>query len=211
MVKQKKVPAAKGDDAEQMVMEYLRKQNRPYSATVTKTVAQKVLNSLVEKNEINCKPYGKQYVYYIKQDQLESPSSEELLTMDAEIEDLKKEINEFKEKNRRLQSEFNGLNSSLTNKQIDERIEIVKEENQKYGERLQVLQSGTIQISDEEKKQIDEGYEKNRKLWRQRKRMFYDMFNLILDYTEKKKTDFMEELDIELDPVEIDEDPLKDL
>ncbi|CAJ0649251.1 17239_t:CDS:2, partial [Entrophospora sp. SA101] len=79
MVKQKKVPAAKGDDAEQMVMEYLRKQNRPYSATVTKTVAQKVLNSLVEKNEINCKPYGKQYVYYIKQDQLESPSSEELL------------------------------------------------------------------------------------------------------------------------------------
>ncbi|CAJ0845941.1 13180_t:CDS:2 [Entrophospora sp. SA101] len=91
--------------------------------------------------------------------------------MDAEIEDLKKEINEFKEKNRRLQSEFNGLNSSLTNKQIDERIEIVKEENQKYGERLQVLQSGTIQISDEEKKQIDEGYEKNRKLWRQRKRM----------------------------------------
>ncbi|CAJ0765245.1 14810_t:CDS:2, partial [Entrophospora sp. SA101] len=61
---------------EQMVMEYLRKQNRPYSATdvinnlrgaVTKTVAQKVLNSLVEKNEVNCKPYGKQSVYCIKQ------------------------------------------------------------------------------------------------------------------------------------------------
>ncbi|CAH1760873.1 8979_t:CDS:2, partial [Entrophospora sp. SA101] len=128
-----------------------------------------------------------------------SPSSEELLTMDAEIEDLKKEINEFKEKNRRLQSEFNGLNSSLTNKQIDERIEIVKEENQKYGERLQVLQSGTIQISDEEKKQIDEGYEKNRKLWRQRKRMV-EMYTLY----RKKENGFY-------DPVEIDEDPLKDL
>ncbi|CAJ0825164.1 4619_t:CDS:2 [Entrophospora sp. SA101] len=153
-----------------MVMEYLRKQNRPYSATdvinnlrgaVTKTVAQKVLNSLVEKNEVNCKPYGKQSVYCIKQ--------------------------------------FNGLNSSLTNKQIDERIEIVKEENQKYGERLQVLQSGTIQISDEEKKQIDEGYEKNRKLWRQRKRMV-EMYTLY----RKKENGFY-------DPVEIDEDPLKDL
>nr|CAG8435378.1 2282_t:CDS:2 [Entrophospora candida] len=69
-VKQKKVPAAKGDDAD--VINNLR-------GAVTKTVAQKVLNSLVEKNEINCKPYGKQSVYYIKQDQLESPSSEELL------------------------------------------------------------------------------------------------------------------------------------
>ncbi|CAJ0758780.1 10588_t:CDS:2, partial [Entrophospora sp. SA101] len=102
---------------------------------------------------------------------------------------LRKEINEFKEKNHKLQSVFNGLCKSLSNKQFDERISTVKKENQNYSERLQELQSGIAQISEEEKKKIEDEYEKNLKFWRQRKRM--------------------EELDIEIDL--IGEDSLKAL
>nr|CAG8444920.1 3139_t:CDS:2 [Entrophospora candida] len=145
MSKQKKAPAAKSNDAEQIILGYLREHNRPYSA--------------------------------------------KLLEMDAEIEDLRKEINEFKEKNHKLQSVFNGLCKSLSNKQFDERISTVKKENQNYSERLQELQSGIAQISEEEKKKIEDEYEKNLKFWRQRKRM--------------------EELDIEIDL--IGEDSLKAL
>ncbi|CAH1758132.1 22834_t:CDS:2 [Entrophospora sp. SA101] len=137
MSKQKKAPAAKSNDAEQIILGYLREHNRPYSATdiinnlggaVTKTVAQKALNSLVKKEEIRFKTYGKQTIYCIQQ-------------------------------------------------------------NQNYSERLQELQSGIAQISEEEKKKIEDEYEKNLKFWRQRKRM--------------------EELDIEIDL--IGEDSLKAL
>ncbi|CAJ0874837.1 4968_t:CDS:2 [Entrophospora sp. SA101] len=110
--------------------------------------------------------------------------------MDAEIEDLRKEINEFKEKNHKLQSVFNGLCKSLSNKQFDERISTVKKENQNYSERLQELQSGIAQISEEEKKKIEDEYEKNLKFWRQRKRMVgNEMFNYFTCSNYEETTD----------------------
>jgi hypothetical protein len=56
-----------------MVLDYLRKQNRPYSATdisanlknrVTKTAAAKLLKDLHERNEIEGRAAGKQLVYH---------------------------------------------------------------------------------------------------------------------------------------------------
>ncbi|OLL25354.1 Homologous-pairing protein 2 [Neolecta irregularis DAH-3] len=72
-----KTTQVKGDEAEKIVLEYLRKQNRPYSATdiscnlhnsVTKASAAKVLALLEKQGEIAVKTYGKQSVYVIKQD-----------------------------------------------------------------------------------------------------------------------------------------------
>ncbi|CAG8765661.1 2665_t:CDS:2, partial [Acaulospora morrowiae] len=112
MVKQKKAVTNKGDDskkgikddAEQKVLDYLRKQNRPYSVTdisnnlhnaITKAAIQKALTNLVEKEEVGCKTYGKQSVYVVKQ---------ELNEMDVKIEELKKEVNDYKDRNKQLQS-----------------------------------------------------------------------------------------------------------
>lgn len=56
-----------------LVLDYLRKQNRPYSATdisanlknrVTKTAAAKLLKDLHERNEIEGRAAGKQLVYH---------------------------------------------------------------------------------------------------------------------------------------------------
>ncbi|CAB4379066.1 unnamed protein product [Rhizophagus irregularis] len=221
MAKIKKVPAAKGDDAEQMIVDYLRKTNRPYSATdvsnnlhgaITKTVAQKVLNALAIKSEVRQKVYGKQSVYVINQEQFESPSQEELNDMDSKIEELKKEVDKYKEKNRQLTSELATLNNSLTNEQCEERLKVLTEQNRKYEERLKELQSGTKQFSVDDAKRIDEKFEKNRKFWRQRKRMFDEIVSTILDAIDMKKKVFEdEELFIERDPIDINEDPLKDL
>ncbi|CAG8580542.1 5190_t:CDS:2, partial [Acaulospora colombiana] len=202
---------------------------------VTKAAIQKALTNLVEKDEVGCKTYGKQSVYVVRQDQFESPSAEELNEMDMRIEELKKEVNEYKDRNKQLQSGnygvlfihsydasesptlfnddlvLNGLNNSLTNEQIMDRLDALDKENEGYEERLKVLRSGSKQISAEDKKRIDELYEKNRKLWKQRKRMFNEVFNQIVEATEKKAKDFMEELGIEMDPIDINEDPLKNL
>lgn len=56
-----------------LVLDYLRKQNRPYSATdissnlknrVTKTAAAKLLKDMHERNEIEGRAAGKQLVYH---------------------------------------------------------------------------------------------------------------------------------------------------
>ncbi len=58
------------EDLERTIMDYLRKMNRPYSATdlhmnlnlKNKTVVQNMLTTLAEKNDILCKLYG----HYLK-------------------------------------------------------------------------------------------------------------------------------------------------
>ncbi|CAG8765179.1 6301_t:CDS:2, partial [Acaulospora morrowiae] len=118
MVKQKKAVTSKGDDskkgikddAEQKVLDYLRKQNRPYSVTdisnnlhnaITKAAIQKALTNLVDKEEVGCKTYGKQSVYVVKQVRI---TNSQLNEMDVKIEELKKEVNDYKDRNKQLQS-----------------------------------------------------------------------------------------------------------
>lgn len=59
-----------------LILDYLRKQNRPYSATdissnlknrVTKAAAAKLLKDLHERNEIEGRAAGKQIVYHVLQ------------------------------------------------------------------------------------------------------------------------------------------------
>ncbi|CAG8644558.1 2912_t:CDS:10 [Ambispora leptoticha] len=205
------------DDTEQIVLDYLKKQNRPYSATdissnlhnaVTKTATQKILSSLVTQDEVTCKTYGKQTVYVIKQDQFESPSNDELVQMDSQIEAIKNEINQYKEETKQLQSVLSGLNNSLTNEQIETELNSLNEENAKYEERLKELRSGTRLISREEKENIDMMYERNRKLWKERKRMCMDILDPMCESMEKKPAEVMEELGLESDPVNFNVDPL---
>ncbi|CAG8513444.1 10052_t:CDS:2 [Paraglomus brasilianum] len=240
MAKQKKTPSAKADGAEQQVLDYLRKQNRPYSATdivnnlhgaITKTIAQKALNTLAEKGDVTHKPYGKQSVYVINQNQFELPSSDDLASMDAKINTLKTEIMEYAEKNKQLQlgvysyqfshwrvrllplwgRVLNGLNNSLTNKQIKERLKTLEDENGRNEERLNILRSGTKQVSNDDRKRIDASYEMNRKFWKQRKKLFDDIFKTLMEYIPQKPQEFTEEIGIEEDPIDINEDPLANI
>ncbi|CAG8476162.1 13303_t:CDS:2 [Ambispora gerdemannii] len=178
---------------------------------VTKTATQKILGSLVTQDEVTCKTYGKQTVYVIKQDQVESPSNEELAQMDSQIEALKNEISQYKEETKQLQSVLSGLNNSLTNEQMEKELNNLNEENAKYEERLKELRSGTRQVSREEKENIDTAYERNRKFWKERKRMCMDILDPMCESMEKKPAEVMEELELESDPVDINVDPLANI
>lgn len=69
-VKEKKLTP---DESSKLILNYLRKTNRPYSATdistnlnnkVTKAAATKLLKDMHERNEIDGKASGKQIVYF---------------------------------------------------------------------------------------------------------------------------------------------------
>ncbi|KAJ1655915.1 hypothetical protein IWQ61_004420 [Dispira simplex] len=221
MAPQKK--QAKGGDGEQMVLNYLRKTNRPYSATdifnnlhgaLTKSAIQKALVQLHERSDIHGKTYGKQSVYVARQDDQEAPSTEELVEMDEQLESLKHELAGLKEETKELTTELSGLNSSLTNEQLEKRIAELTAENEEFEERLEVLRSGDNRMSAEDKERIDKAYDEYRKYWKKRKSMFKDIFDTITEHMPKKPREFMEEVGIETDEdagVDIKVDPLANL
>lgn len=66
----------KGNDEHEIILSYLKNQNRPYSATdifnnlhgeVGKTAVTKILTQMQENGTIHGKLYGKQWVYVCKQ------------------------------------------------------------------------------------------------------------------------------------------------
>lgn len=63
-------------EAERVILDYMTRQNRPYSVgnvvdnlhkAVAKPVAQRVLDKLAEKNELIKKEYGKAVIYCVNQ------------------------------------------------------------------------------------------------------------------------------------------------
>ncbi|KAJ3047016.1 PSMC3 interacting protein [Rhizophlyctis rosea] len=219
-----KKPAASATSAsgepQDVVLTYLRRTNRPYSAVdvfnnlkgeIGKTIVTKTLAQLVDEQTIHGKQYGKQWVYVAKQDELPAPSQDELDTMDERMEALKAEVSAVKDEIKQSQSTLNGLESSLTNDQIVDRLRILEEENKNRAARLNKLRDNPVQMSSEDKKRIETGLESMRTEWRKRKRMFKDMWDAVTENLPGDRKELMEEIGIETDEsvgLDYNEDPV---
>ncbi|KAF9578089.1 hypothetical protein BGW38_006313, partial [Lunasporangiospora selenospora] len=136
MPKEKKTAASRAEGkAEKLVLEYLIKQNRPYSVTdivnnlhnaVSKTECQKAVNALVDKELVITKLYGKQAIYVVRQDTIDLSSPAELVAMDKELVELQAKITNYKNTNKRITSELSAFNSALTTDQMKDRLEQLK-------------------------------------------------------------------------------------
>ncbi|KAF9373201.1 hypothetical protein CPB97_000723 [Podila verticillata] len=217
MPKEKKTGATKGDKNEKLVLDYLIKQNRPYSITdivsnlhneVSKTDCQKVVNSLVENDLVTSKLYGKQSIYVVRQDTIDTASPEQLAAVDREIAELQNKIGDRKTHNKQLSSELNLLSSAMTTEQITEKLNTLAAKNEKASRNLELLRSGSKLVTPEAKQKVVKEMEYHRKLWRDRRRVFKEMFQQVTDNMPGKPKDLLEELDIEMnDPIDIGTDP----
>jgi len=197
----------KDAEAVEHILNYLKKQNRPYSAAdiynnlhgaVGKTLVQKILQKSSEENKIKEKIYGKQKVYVAIQDD-EEFSPEDLLNLDKTIEELQKELKEERTKTNSLKSQLNNLNNSMTDEEIVEKLNSTLEENQNLEERLNTLTKGVKLISKEEQNEIDKSLAYNKLEWKKRKKMFRDAWDIITENMQKNPKELMEELGIETD------------
>lgn len=134
--------------------------------------------------------------------------------MDGQITTLTESINTLKDEVKNLSSVLGGLNSSLTNEELEKQITeleievgtcfpnlmsgfiltrftVTKLQNAKYFSRLEALRAGGKQVSEADKRKIDDMYEKNRKLWKTRKRMCKDIVDTISEGVGKKPKAFM--------------------
>ncbi|OXG20485.1 hypothetical protein C366_02019 [Cryptococcus neoformans Tu401-1] len=113
--KETKEKQVKGDEAEEMVLSYMKEMNRPYASAdvvanlknqVPKTTAVKILATLAEKGQLTVKTYGKQLLYLYNQSLLSVLDKEELSSLDGQIKSFQSELEEGKKSLRNLQCEL---------------------------------------------------------------------------------------------------------
>lgn len=200
---------SKNKEANKAVLNYLNKQNRPYSAVDVfnnmhkefgKTAVTKALDELAENGAIKKKMYGKQAVYVANQDQFPEVNDEEMKQMELNISALTDQLKGLQNTVNQLDKEVRNLNSSLTTEEIQAQIQQLTKENSVLSEKLTTLKAGNVTvISKEEKDKVCEERRKFVKEWRKRKRMTNDILGAILEGYPKTKKQLFEDIGIETD------------
>ncbi|RPA98838.1 homologous-pairing protein-like protein 2 [Choiromyces venosus 120613-1] len=209
--KKEKKEQVTGDQASSLVLEYLRQQNRPYSAieisanlhnAVTKPAATKILKELDERGVIEGRASGKQVVYHIIQDPKDLASPEELKAMDMETEAVKQEIGGLKAELRALQSTLNTLKAAPTAASLLETVALLEAEIQNLQIRLEPLRSSAVKpVSAEEKATISNEHTRLQKILKGRKNQFKEFWDTICDgCVDANPNDLWERLGLEEDP-----------
>ncbi|KAL5043403.1 hypothetical protein BDW71DRAFT_119646 [Aspergillus fruticulosus] len=160
-----------------LILDYLRKQNRPYSAIdistnlhnkVTKTYAVKALRELHQKKEIECRVAGKQTVYHALQEEIDEVGPHTIAAMDREIESLQEQLSGLKENEKKIQGELNSLNAVPLLSEL--RIEIKKLEREKESLAARLAKAhgdGSAEVSPQEKEKV----RKDWKIWKNQDRV----------------------------------------
>merc|ERR1711868_280875 len=117
------VDTSKSGECDSAILDYLTKQNRPYSAIdifnnlhkeYGKTAVVRSLESMAEAGRIREKVYGKQKVYCADQSQYPDVDNEELKVMDGKIVQLTEAYQQESSSLKQLESKLHSLSSSLT-------------------------------------------------------------------------------------------------
>ncbi|ESZ93597.1 hypothetical protein SBOR_6026 [Sclerotinia borealis F-4128] len=155
-----KVKTVTGDEAQDVLLSYLSRENRPFSAgdisgnlhgKVTKTLTDKLLKELANAGLINGKGTngdgkGSQWVYWPLQDPNSSLSPEELANMDTEIEDLRAKMPELKMEVKKVGIKLGGLKNEIGVTELRERIERLEEGKREKNGRLEALIKGGAKV-----------------------------------------------------------------
>ncbi|KAL3832712.1 hypothetical protein ACJMK2_024329 [Sinanodonta woodiana] len=190
------------------VLEYLEKQNRPYSALdicnnlhkeYGKTAVVKACESLAESGKIREKAYGKQKVYVADQSKFPDVDENEIQQMDATIAQLTEKVQDSMECVRKLEQELKTLNSSMSTEQAKVELKQLEAECIGYKNKLLKLKEGGVIISPQEKERVYAARQKYVKEWRKRKRISNDILDAVLEGYPKSKKELYEEVGIETD------------
>ncbi|KAH0827301.1 TBPIP-domain-containing protein [Lanmaoa asiatica] len=175
------VKVLKGQEAEDAILQYMKKMNRPFGAVdisanlkgaVPKATTAKILASLAEKGAIVQKPYGKTNFYVANQNDIDTLGADELAALESECKSVEEANNTVAVEIKSLQSELNKLKSTPTDGELEARIEDANQTIARLLERLAPLRSGVPLISTDDLAQLDNEWTKWRPEWVRRKKIF---------------------------------------
>ncbi|KAI7488095.1 hypothetical protein KC357_g2448 [Hortaea werneckii] len=180
-----------------LVMDYLRRQNRPYSATdistnlknrVSKAAAAKLLKDMHERNEIEGRAAGKQLIYHVIQDEADEADLGKLQEMDAETSRLKSATLELKAEEKDLRQALRQEGTQVPLPELRMAVDTLRQEEADLSARLATLQNGrTKPISVEEREQINSEHRKWSRTAAVRKKIRKEMWAEIESHLGKEK------------------------
>ncbi|KAF4629387.1 hypothetical protein G7Y89_g8758 [Cudoniella acicularis] len=183
-----------GEEAEALIREYLKEQNRPYSATevvanlrgrVTKTIADKLLKEMEQAGQImgkatNGDKKGSQWVFWCLQDPADTATPEELATMDATITTLRETtLPPLKAHLKALTTKLTTILSAPTTSDLAVLVNNLQASNAEKREKLRVFKEGGVRmVSKEEKERVEREW----KFWRRkREKCFKELEGMLME------------------------------
>ncbi|UOH83847.1 hypothetical protein LQV05_006585 [Cryptococcus neoformans] len=204
--KETKEKQVKGDEAEEMVLSYMKEMNRPYASAdvvanlknqVPKTTAVKILATLAEKGQLTVKTYGKQLLYLYNQAST-SP--------DGQIKSVQSELEEGKKSLRHLQCELASKTALPKTTELEKEIGRVKSENSiTLGALIPFRgtsegQSTITPMSAEDIQRIDKDFMRWRKEWVDRRKVYKEFISQLIEFGQVSNiSEFEEELGVDKD------------
>ncbi|KAI5361377.1 Putative pairing protein [Septoria linicola] len=196
------------DESAKLILDYLRTQNRPYSATdisqnlnnrVAKAAATKLLKDMHERKEIDGKASGKQIVYFHIQDDAAEDFDSAMQAKEAETERLRNEVTALKAEEKELRLTLRTEDKTATLPELKSDVEQLETEKAELALRLEKLRSGTAKPVDPEKKAL---ILMERKRWAKTKaaraKIRKEMWAMVLEAIEKEEVErIKEEIGIE--------------
>ncbi|WVQ91453.1 hypothetical protein IAS59_005251 [Cryptococcus gattii] len=210
--KEAKEKQVKGDEAEEMVLNYMKEMDRPYASAdvvanlknkVPKTAAVKILATLAEKDQLTVKTYGKQLLYLYNQSLLSVLDKEELSSLDGQIKNVQSQLEERKKSLRHLQYEHSSKTALPKTVELAKEIGRVKSENETTLSALVPFrgepggQSTITPMSAEDIQRIDKDFIRWRKDWVDRRKIYKDLISQLVEFGQVSNiTEFEEELGV---------------
>ncbi|EQL28943.1 hypothetical protein BDFG_08364 [Blastomyces dermatitidis ATCC 26199] len=157
----------KGEDGATMILEYLRQQNRPYSAIditanlhnkVSKAYTVKALKEMHERKEIEARVAGKQIVYHALQDGPSDSTPAQLSALDSELTNFRAQIASTKQYEKALRAELAALSARVPTDELREIVWRLDREKEEVLGRLAPLRDGRVAtrvLSVEEQERVD--------------------------------------------------------
>ncbi|XP_074601215.1 homologous-pairing protein 2 homolog [Brevipalpus obovatus] len=194
--------AEKADKTTKIVFEFLLKQNRPYSINEVqnhtkegKAGITRALTLLVEEGKIIEKTYGKQKIYYVNQDLLETLSEEELSKLKNEIQELNKKVSDLSEAKKSLECNIKNIHSLPSMAELKQQeLQLIEEI-----ESFQVNPSQNIDVNydPDEFKKIKRIHQKVTAERQKRKSIVEEALDMMLESTGKTKDELIEDIGLE--------------
>lgn len=187
------------------ISDFLLSKSRPYPLTEllitfkkegTKADIIKVLDNLSSENVLIRKEFKKAVLYLCSREP-SNINEDELVSLKEDLLKKTESLNEVKRRKELLKGELAELCKYPTN---DEMIKIVKMKTKEAIEnkkRLEDLTAGNIKVSKTEMEAINKELGKYRKVLKERKSIFKNIFDTLLEKADIKKNDLMEEVGLE--------------
>lgn len=182
---------ASANGAADLVLHYLRKQNRPYSAIdvsanlhnkVTKAAAAKVLKELHEQKQIEGRSAGKQIVYHAIQDPAASCTPDQLTALDTQTTDLRNQTVQLAATAKMLRSSLSALTSELSTAELLASVAALESERVEIRTRLESLKQGKAKkVTQEQREEVEREWVRCARVARKREKIARSCWGFVED------------------------------